>query len=274
MDNEPHAVIYIELFMNPKPLWLWDFFNMENVPVMFFPKRFYKSFSKGLVSLQKQTLGHIKALISKEVYVMKSKWSIQKLIYTGMLAAIAGALMSLEFSVPMMPPFYKVDFSDVPSIMALFLFGPASAAWVEIIKILIKLITVGTNSMYVGELSNLIGVALFVIPLWIVYNKMGKNRRAAITGLTVSIAIRTAFACFCNAFITLPLYAKAMGVSLDSVVSMVASVNPAITSLTTFIVMATIPFNILKLGLNYFVGYLLFNRLTAAYPSLKPARQH
>lgn len=274
MDNEPHAVIYIELFMNPKPLWLWDFFNMENVPVMFFPKRFYKSFSKGLVSLQKQTLGHIKALISKEVYVMKSKWSIQKLIYTGMLAAMAGALMSLEFSVPMMPPFYKVDFSDVPSIMALFLFGPASAAWVEIIKILIKLITVGTNSMYVGELSNLIGVALFVIPLWIVYNKMGKNRRAAITGLAVSIAVRTAFACFCNAFITLPLYAKAMGVSLDSVVTMVASVNPAITSLTTFIVMATIPFNILKLGLNYFVGYLLFNRLTAAYPSLKPARQH
>lgn len=274
MDNEPHAVIYIELFMNPKPLWLWDFFNMENVPVMIFSQRFYKSFSKGLVSLQKQTLGHIKALISKEVYVMKSKWSIQKLIYTGMLAAMAGALMSLEFSVPMMPPFYKVDFSDVPSIMALFLFGPASAAWVEIIKILIKLITVGTNSMYVGELSNLIGVALFVIPLWIVYNKMGKNRRAAITGLSVSIAVRTAFACFCNAFITLPLYAKAMGVSLDSVVTMVASVNPAITSLTTFIVMATIPFNILKLGLNYFVGYLLFNRLTAAYPSLKPARQH
>lgn len=274
MDNEPHAVIYIELLMNPKPLWLWDFFNMENVPVMIFSQRFYKSFSKGLVSLQKQTLGHIKALISKEVYVMKSKWSIQKLIYTGMLAAMAGALMSLEFSVPMMPPFYKVDFSDVPSIMALFLFGPASAAWVEIIKILIKLITVGTNSMYVGELSNLIGVALFVIPLWIVYNKMGKNRRAAITGLSVSIAVRTAFACFCNAFITLPLYAKAMGVSLDSVVTMVASVNPAITSLTTFIVMATIPFNILKLGLNYFVGYLLFNRLTAAYPSLKPARQH
>ena len=113
---------------------------------------------------------------------MKSKWSIQKLIYTGMLAAIAGALMSLEFSVPLMPPFYKVDFSDVPSIMALFMFGPASAAWVEIIKILIKLITVGTNSMYVGELSNLIGVALFVLPLWAVYNKMGKSRKAAVTG--------------------------------------------------------------------------------------------
>lgn len=250
------------------------FFNVENVSVKFYSKDFSKSFSKGLVSLQKHALGPMKALISKEVYVMKSKWSIQKLIYTGMLAAIAGALMSLEFSVPLMPPFYKVDFSDVPSIMALFMFGPASAAWVEIIKILIKLITVGTNSMYVGELSNLIGVALFVLPLWAVYNKMGKSRKAAVTGLAASIVVRTAFACFCNAFITLPLYAKAMGVSLDSVVSMVASVNPAITNLTTFIVMATIPFNILKLGLNYFVGYLLYNRLKAVYPALKPANQH
>ena len=52
------------------------------------------------------------------------KWSIQKLIYTAMLAAVAGVLMSLEFSVPMMPPFYKVDFSDVPSVIAVFLMGP------------------------------------------------------------------------------------------------------------------------------------------------------
>ena len=136
---------------------------------------------------------------------MKTKWSIQKLIYTGMLAAVAGALMSLEFSVPMMPPFYKIDFSDVPSIIALFLMGPASAAWVEIIKIIIKLITVGTNSMYVGEFANLIGVALFVIPMWAVYKKGGKTRRAAIASLAVSVPIRTLFACFCNAFITLPL---------------------------------------------------------------------
>ena len=194
---------------------------------------------------------------------MKTKWSTQKLIYTGMLAALAGVLMSLEFSVPLMPPFYKVDLSDVPSVMALFLMGPASAAWVEIIKILIKLITVGTNSFYVGELSNLIGVALFVVPLWLIYRKTGQNRKAAVWSLSASVVIRTAFACFVNAFITLPLYAAAMGVSLDEVVRMVAAVNPAITNLTTFIILATIPFNILKLGINYLIGYLLYERLHA-----------
>lgn len=202
---------------------------------------------------------------------MKTKWSIQKLIYTGMLAAVAGALMSLEFSVPMMPPFYKIDFSDVPSIIALFLMGPASAAWVEIIKLLIKVITVGTNSMYVGEVANLIGVAVFIVPMWLVYSRMGKNRRAIMASLIVSIPLRTLFACLCNAFITLPLYAAAMGVPLDNVIAMVAAVNPAISDLPTFIILATIPFNILKIGMNGAVGYMLYHRLRAAHPVVKPA---
>ena len=192
------------------------------------------------------------------------KWSIQKLIYTAMLAAVAGVLMSFEFSVPMMPPFYKVDFSDVPSVIAVFLMGPVSGICVEVIKLLIKLITVGTNTMYVGELANLIAAFLFVWPLWFLYQKLGANRKAAVEALLLSIVIRTACACFINANITLPLYAKAMSLPLDEVIRMVASVNPAIKDLNGFIILATIPFNVLKVGLNYIVGQLLFVRLRAA----------
>ena len=192
------------------------------------------------------------------------KWSIQKLIYTAMLAAVAGVLMSLEFSVPMMPPFYKVDFSDVPSVIAVFLMGPVSGICVEVIKLLIKLITVGTNTMYVGELANLIAAFLFVWPLWFLYQKLGANRKAAVEALLLSIVIRTACACFINANITLPLYAKAMSLPLDEVIRMVASVNPAIKDLNGFIILATTPFNVLKVGLNYIVGQLLFVRLRAA----------
>lgn len=192
------------------------------------------------------------------------KRSIQKLIYTAMLAAVAGVLMSLEFSVPMMPPFYKVDFSDVPSVIAVFLMGPVSGICVEVIKLLIKLITVGTNTMYVGELANLIAAFLFVWPLWFLYQKLGANRKAAVEALLLSIVIRTACACFINANITLPLYAKAMSLPLDEVIRMVASVNPAIKDLNGFIILATIPFNVLKVGLNYIVGQLLFVRLRAA----------
>ncbi len=202
---------------------------------------------------------------------MKTKWNTQTVVTAGMLAALAGVLMSFEFSLPFMPPFYKIDFSDIPSIIALFLLGPAPAACVEVIKILIKLVTVGTNTMYVGELSNLIGIFLFILPLWLLYTRLGRSRRAAAVSLAASVGIRTAFACFCNVFITLPLYAAAMGVSLDGIVSMVTAVNPAVQDLNSFVILATIPFNVLKLGLNYAAGYFLFVQLKAAVPFFKAA---
>lgn len=195
---------------------------------------------------------------------MKQKFSTQEMIMTGMLAAVAGVLMSLEFSIPMMPPFYKIDFSDVPSVIALFLLGPYSAACVEVIKIVIKLITVGTNSMYVGELANLIGVALFVVPVWLIYKKRGQNRRAAVEALSLNLPVRIAVSCVINACITLPLYAQAMGMPLDEVIKAVAAVNPAITNLTTFLVLATVPFNLIKMALNYVIGYLVYERLKTA----------
>lgn len=191
----------------------------------------------------------------------KKVWTTQTLITTAMLAALAGVLMSLEISIPMMPPFYKVDFSDVPSLIALFLMGPVPAVCVEVIKVLIKLVTIGTSSMFVGDLANLIGIAMYILPLWFVYKKLGKTRKAGITALLVSVPVRVAFACFCNACITLPLYAKAMEMPLDGVIQIVAAVNPSIHDLTSFIVLATIPFNILKIGVNYFVGYFLYEHL-------------
>ncbi|MCI8401176.1 MAG: ECF transporter S component [Lachnospiraceae bacterium] len=190
------------------------------------------------------------------------KWTTRELICTGMLAAVAGVLMSFEFSVPMMPPFYKVDFSDVPSMIALFLLGPAPAACVEIVKVLIKLFTVGTNSMYVGEFASLVGIGLFVIPMWLVYKKGGKSKRSALGAMAVSVPVRVAFSCFCNAFITLPMYAAAMELPMDEVIAIVAVVNPAIHDLTGFIVLATIPFNVIKIAANCGVAWLLYERLS------------
>ena len=182
-------------------------------------------------------------------------------IVTAMLSAVAGILMSLEFSLSLMPPFYKVDFSDVPSVIATFLLGPVSGICVEVIKILIKLITVGTTTMFVGELANLLGVLLFILPLWFLFQKLGKTRKAAVVALGVTLPFRIALSCVINVYITLPLYAKAMGVSLDEVVLSVGAVNPLIRNIPLFLVLATIPFNLIKLLLNYFIGYLLYDRL-------------
>ncbi|MBB5182460.1 ECF transporter S component [Catenisphaera adipataccumulans] len=192
------------------------------------------------------------------------KWSVKKLVLTAILGGLAGVLMSLGFSLPFMPTFYKIDFSDVPSIIALFTMGPLSAACVEVIKIVVKIATVGSYSFGIGELANLIAIALFIIPTWLIYKAMGKTKKAVVASLFFGMLIRTGFACFVNAYITLPLYARAMGMPVDSIVKMVASVNPSITDLRSFILFATIPFNLIKIAANYGIGYFILVRLASA----------
>lgn len=197
----------------------------------------------------------------------KKKMTTQELITTGMLAAVAGVLMSLEFSIPFLPfpPFYKVDFSDVPSLIALFTIGPSSAVCVEVIKIFIKVITVSSNSMYVGELANLLGIFLYIAPIHLIYKKGGRTNKAALRALAADVPVRIAFSCFLNLCVTLPLYAKAMGISLDEVVQMVSVSNPFVKNLPMFILLSTIPFNLIKIVLNYVLGYALFERLKSMH---------
>lgn len=82
--------------------------------------------------------------------------------------------------------------------------------------------------------------------------------------MALSGVIRIAWSCFCNAFITLPLYAASFGLPLEEVIRTVSAANPAITSLTGFIIMATIPFNLLKYALNYLAAHLLYHRVVPA----------
>ena len=46
---------------------------------------------------------------------------------------------------------------------------------------------------------------------------------------------------------------------------------PAVQNLATFIILATIPFNIIKIALNYSIAVIIFDRIAAAVPSLRGA---
>ena len=100
---------------------------------------------------------------------------IRFIAMTGILGAISTVLMMLSFSVPFMPSFIKLDFSELPALVASFSMGPLAGVAVCFIKNLIN-VTMSTTGG-VGELSNfLLGVCL-VLPAGLVY-KFRKNRLA------------------------------------------------------------------------------------------------
>ena len=63
----------------------------------------------------------------------------------GMLAAISGVLMVIELPLFFAPPFYKLDFSELPVLICAFSLGPVAGVVCEFLKVLIKLLLKGTS---------------------------------------------------------------------------------------------------------------------------------
>ena len=88
--------------------------------------------------------------------------SVRYMSVTAMLSAVAFILMFLDFSVPFMPAFIKMDLSELPALIGAFSMGPVCGILICLIKNVLHLFITTTGG--VGELSNfLLGVA-FVLP--------------------------------------------------------------------------------------------------------------
>ena len=69
--------------------------------------------------------------------------------------------------------------------------------------------------------------------------------------------------CVINAYVLLPVYAKAFQMPLDALIGMGTAVNPNITGLSTFVIFAVAPFNLLK-------GVLVSVIVLAIYKKISP----
>lgn len=189
---------------------------------------------------------------------------IHKIAQIGMLGAIAVILMLFEIPLPFAPSFYEIDLSEVPVMVGCFVMGPLAGAAIEFVKILLNFVINGTVTAGVGEFGNfLIGCAM-VVPAGIIY-KRKHTRKGAIVGMTVGTIFMTVAGCFINAYLLLPAYAKAFGMPIDALVDMGRAVNPNITNLTSFVMFAVAPFNLLKGVLVSMIVFLIYKKIRPVF---------
>lgn len=194
----------------------------------------------------------------------KAKMKVRMMAQVGMLAAIAVVLMLFEIPLPFAPSFYEIDFSEVPVLVGCFTMGPLAGAIIEFVKILLNLALNGTVTAGVGEFANfLIGCAL-VVPAGLIY-KAKKTRNGAIIGMVTGTVFMTIVGCFLNAYLLLPTYAKAFGMPIDSLVEMGSAINGKITSLSTFVMFAVAPFNLLKGVLVSLIVFLIYKKISPIF---------
>lgn len=161
----------------------------------------------------------------------------------GMLSAIATILMFFEVPIPLMPVFLKLDISDLPAIIAAFLYGPMAGVLIEFIKNMLH--GINSQTMGLGEVANfLVGIA-FVLPAGILYKKL-HQRRGAFISLMVGTFSMMFFASLLNYFVLLPMYQAVLHFPLEQIVQMGATANPRIVDLQSFIALAIAPFNFIK----------------------------
>ena len=83
---------------------------------------------------------------------MTQKQKTHHLAVAAMLCAVAFVLQFIEFSIPLIPSFVKLDLSDLPALLGTFSLGPVYGVVIQLVKNLLHL-PFG-SSAGVGELSN------------------------------------------------------------------------------------------------------------------------
>ncbi len=191
--------------------------------------------------------------------MQNSTTKVRALTGTAMLGAVAAVLMYLEFPIPIMPAFVKLDVSELPALIASFAYGPVSGILVCLIKNLIKLPS--TSTAAVGELFNFVMGALFVGTAGLVY-KRNKTRKGAIIGSLLGALVMAVVSVPYNYFVVYPAYVVMYHLPLDAIIGMYQAINQNVNGLLACLLVFNLPFTFVKGALDAALCFLVYKPLS------------
>lgn len=184
----------------------------------------------------------------------------RRMAYIAIFGVLGAVLMFFEVPLFFAPSFYEIDFSEVPVLITTFYLGPVAGVTTELLKIILKLLLKGTSTAFVGDFANFFIGCSFVLPASIVYHAR-KSKKSAVAGMALGTMCMTVFGSAFNAFYLIPTYSRLFGMPLEAIVGMGTAVNANINSVTTLVLFAVVPFNLLKGVLVSIITYLLYKRV-------------
>ena len=194
----------------------------------------------------------------------KKKMSLETLVKIAVLGALAGVIMLIEFPLPIAPPFYEMDLSEIVVLVGGFSMGPLAAVAIEAVKIALNLILTGSDTVGVGELANfLMGLAL-VLPPCIVYKhtKLKNTRKGAAAGMAAGVVFCAAVSAVLNVYMLIPFYSTAYGLPVEQIVAMGAQIFKTVDSFWLLALCCLAPFHLIKGTVDCLVVFLCYKRLS------------
>lgn len=176
---------------------------------------------------------------------------VQKMVAVALFAAIG--LVLQFFSFPIMPTFsfLKIDFSDIPVLISMFLFGPLAGIVTAFLRSLLHLIMTGFSpENLVGDVASFFSTAVFTLPIFYIFKRnkyqKGKNQILGVISGTLALTI---FMSIANYFVITPLYLTFLGLNATQMLGM---------PLANYILIGIVPFNLIK-GFIVSVAFLVLH---------------
>lgn len=187
--------------------------------------------------------------------------STRKMAVIGLFSAIAVILFILDFPVFFAPFFYKMDLSELPALIAGFAYGPVAGVLVEFFKILLKLAFKASSTALVGELANFVIGVSFILTATVLYHFKKTKRRAILSCVAGTLAM-TVFGSVFNAVYLLPAFSNLFHMPLEEIIALGTKINGGITDITTFVILAVAPLNLLKGAAVSLITILVYKKLS------------
>ncbi|MCR4841739.1 MAG: ECF transporter S component [Eubacterium sp.] len=184
--------------------------------------------------------------------------NVRVLTVTAMMIAISAVLQYLEFGIPFVPGFIKLDFSDLPALIGSFALGPVSGIIIALGKNLLHCLV--SQSATVGELANFILSCAFVVPAGVIY-KLKKTRSRALWGSVVGAVVAALISVPSNYFIVYPFYA-AVYMPMDTIIAMYQAIRPSTDSLLEALLVFNLPFTFCKDMIVVVITALVYKRIS------------
>ena len=183
--------------------------------------------------------------------------SVRKLTGTAMLSAIAYVLMFLDFSVPFMPSFIKMDLSELPALIGAFAYGPVAGVVICLVKNVIHLMITTTGG--VGELSNFLLGASFVLVAGGVY-RFKKTRKCALIGSVLGAFIMGVFSIISNYFLVYPIYYNFM--PQDAILAAYQLIFSGVKNILQCLIVFNAPFTFIKGMISVVITFIIYKRIS------------
>ncbi|MBM9829947.1 ECF transporter S component [Enterococcus faecalis] len=163
---------------------------------------------------------------------------VQKMVSIAMLAAIGTVLQFVAF--PIMPAFsfLKIDFSDIPILLGMFLYGPLAGVITAFVRSLLHLFLTGLAPQnMVGDFASFLASSIFTLPIFYFFGKKKNVRTNRMMGLVSGILALAIFMSIANYFVITPIYLQLYGVTTQQFLG---------TSLASYVAIGIVPFNLIK----------------------------